>query len=122
MNRRLCGDDAGSATVAGAAVILAVVALALLIGTGVTGLVQGQRASSAADVTALSAATVLDRAGPEAACEAAASVAAANGARLTLCALVWGEQTDHGPAGAEGMDVTVSIGGRTASAAAGPVR
>ncbi len=118
----MCRDDAGSVTVAGVSVILAVVALALVIGTGVAGMLQGHRASAAADLTALSAATVMQDKGLEEACGTAEEIAEANSARLTSCELVRGEDTDYGPAGVEGVGVTVVIASRTATAEAGPVR
>ncbi|AHW63016.1 Rv3654c family TadE-like protein [Corynebacterium glyciniphilum] len=109
-------------TVAGAAVILAVVALVLVIGTGVTGMLQRHRASAAADLTALSAATVMQHAGVDEACVVAEDVAVANNARLVSCDLVRGEDTDYGPAGLEGIGITVVVAGKTAAAEAGPVK
>ncbi len=109
-------------TVAGAAVILAVVALVLVIGTGVTGMLQGHRASAAADLTALSAATVMQHAGVDEACVVAEDVAVANNARLVSCDPVRGEDTDYGPAGLEGIGITVVVAGKTAAAEAGPVK
>ncbi|OLT53749.1 hypothetical protein BJF89_02800 [Corynebacterium sp. CNJ-954] len=117
----MCRDDAGSVTVAGVSVILAVVALALVIGTGVAGMLQGHRASAAADLTALSAATVMQHKGLEEACGTAEEIAEANSARLTSCELVRGEDTDYGPSGVVGIGVTVVVAGTTASAAAGAV-
>ncbi|MEY8566289.1 Rv3654c family TadE-like protein [Corynebacterium sp.] len=122
MSHSLRGDDAGNVTVAGSAVILAVVASALVVATGVTGMLQSHRATLAADMTALSAATVMQRAGVEEACTVAAAVARDNGAALNSCAPVRGEQTDHGPEGLEGISVTVTVTGRTATAEAGPVQ
>jgi secretion/DNA translocation related TadE-like protein len=121
VSRRRWNDDAGNVTVAGAAVILAVVVLALLIGSGVTGMVQSHRATHAADMTALSAASVMQWASVADACAVARGIAEDNGARLTSCDLVSGDDTAHGPAGLEGISVTVSVAGTTASAAAGPV-
>jgi secretion/DNA translocation related TadE-like protein len=120
VNHRPWNDDAGNVTVAGAAVILAVVALALLIGSGVTGMVQSHRATHAADLTALSAASLMQRVGVVEACAAARGIAEDNGARLTSCDLVSGDDTAYGPPGVEGISVTVSVAGTTASAAAGP--
>lgn len=121
MNHRTCRDDTGSVTVAGVSVILAVVALALVIGTGVAGMLQGHRASAAADLTALSAATVMQHKGLEEACGTAEEIAEANGARLDSCELVRGDDTDYGPSGGVGIGVTVVVAGTTASAAAGAV-
>ncbi|WP_338320421.1 Rv3654c family TadE-like protein [Streptomyces lonarensis] len=66
------------------AAVLVAVAAAVLAVVGVAD--TRQRAALAADLAALAAA---DRAllGPETACESAARVAEANGARLTRCAL-----------------------------------
>ncbi|MGP9758553.1 Rv3654c family TadE-like protein [Corynebacterium sp. AOP12-C2-36] len=120
MNRR-AGDDEGSATVVGAALILGVVALSLLIVHGVTGLVQGHRASAAADLTALSAATVLQRAGIDEACSVARTVARGNGAEVRACTVVDGAATPYGTAGLQGVRVEVAVSRSVAQASGGPV-
>lgn len=108
-------------TVVGAAVILGLVALSLVMALGVAEIVHTRRAVSAADLTALSAATVLQTAGATDACSAAADIADANGADLVDCTQVSGEQTTYGPSGVAGIRVTVAVSGKEASAAAGPV-
>ncbi len=74
----------------GSVYVLGLIAIVVLLGmTGVSlgaGLVARHRAAAAADLSALSAAAhVLERGG--AACETAAHVASAQGARLTSCRL-----------------------------------
>lgn len=116
------GDEDGSATVAGVSVILGITALAALVGLHATGLVQQHRADAAADLTALSAATVQVTAGVTEACARASSVAAANGAGLSDCREVTGGSGDApgGTAGETGILVEVTVGDRSAVAVAGP--
>lgn len=114
-------DDEGSATVVGAAMILGIVALCLLIVHGVTGLIQEHRALAAADLTALSAATVLQRAGIDEACSVAGTVAKDNGADLRACTVVDGAETPYGTSGLQGVRVEVSVSGSSAPAMAGPM-
>lgn len=126
MVSRRHGGEEGSATVTGVAVTLGLVALATVVGYGATGLVQQHRATAAADLTALSAATVLLADGAESACATAATVAADNyGATVTDCRTVvaGGPEVPDAPAssrGEEGITVTVTVGDRRATAVAGP--
>lgn len=121
MNRTLREDDSGSVTVVGALVILALVALSLVVVLGVSWLVQAHKARAAADLTALSAASVLQYAGHDQACSTAVEVAERNSAELLSCALIDGGQTPYGTPGEQGVSVEVTVSGRSASAAAGPV-
>ncbi|AWT25295.1 hypothetical protein Csp1_04750 [Corynebacterium provencense] len=115
------GDD-GSATVAGVGVILGVIALAALVGFRTSGLVEQHRAVAAADLVALSAATVQLVTGTADACARAASVAEENGADLSDCRAVTGGGPDApgGTAGSEGVLVVVTVGQASATAVAGP--
>lgn len=116
------GDEDGAATVAGVGVILGVTALAGLVGLQVTGLVQQHRADAAADLTALSAATVQVTADTARACVLAGEIATANGADLTDCRAVTGGGADApgGTVGETGILVGVTVGARSAVAVAGP--
>lgn len=96
-------DEEGSATVGGVGAILGLIAVATLLGVHVTGLVNQHRADAAADLTALSAATVQVGAGVGEACARASSVAEANGATLTDCCEIVGGGPDA-PAGTVGGD------------------
>jgi secretion/DNA translocation related TadE-like protein len=123
--QRGSGDD-GSATVAGAAAILGLVALAGVIGYGVTGPVHRHRAEAAADLTALSAASSLITDGTGRACAVAEEIASRNhGAVVTDCRTVVAGDADSPAApassrGEEGVLVTVRVGTRSATAVAGP--
>jgi secretion/DNA translocation related TadE-like protein len=79
-------NEAGSGTVLGAAVLLAVLTL-LLAGLSLGGVVVAvHRARAAADLAALAGASVLGRGGnPQVSCAEASSVAAANGGTLARC-------------------------------------
>lgn len=116
------GDEEGSATVAGVGVILGIIAVATLLGLQVTGLVQQHRVDAAADLTALSAATVQVSAGVGEACERASSIAESNGAALRQCREVTGGEADApgGTPGEVGILVEVTVGSRSAVAVAGP--
>lgn len=111
---------------AGVGVILGIIALATFLGVQVTGVVQQHRADAAADLTALSAATVQVTAGVAEACGRASSVAASNGASLSQCREVTGGGADApgGTVGEMGILVEVTVGGpvgsRSAVAVAGP--
>ncbi|WP_449385812.1 Rv3654c family TadE-like protein [Cellulomonas soli] len=79
-------DDRGSGTV----VVVALVAVVLVLGSGL-GLLAGAhgatgQAQAAADLAALAGAAALPRSGLEQACAIAEETAARNGARVTACA------------------------------------
>jgi secretion/DNA translocation related TadE-like protein len=116
------GDEDGSATVAGVGVILGIIAIATFLGLQVTGLVQQHRADAAADLTALSAATVQVSSGVSEACGRAAEIAESNGASLTQCHEVTGGGPDAlaGTPGEVGVLVEVTVGSRSAVSVAGP--
>ncbi|HIW92071.1 MAG TPA: flp pilus-assembly TadE/G-like family protein [Candidatus Corynebacterium avicola] len=118
-SRRRLGDD-GSVTVIGAAVILGIIACCLLIVQVTVAVVAQHRAVAAADLVAVSAATVLLTAGEQQACSVAAQVASGNGSELVSCGTVDGTATNHGTPGVTGMAVKVRVGTREARAAAGP--
>lgn len=115
--------DEGAATIAGVGVILAVVALAASLGYHLTGVVNDHRAKAAADMTAISAATVQVTSGTEEACIHAAIIAEKNGGSLTRCRETMGGSADapQGGVGEIGVYVEVTVIGRTARAAAGPL-
>lgn len=115
-------NEDGSATVAGVGVILGIIAIATFLGLQVTGLVQQHRADAAADLTALSAATVRISSGVPEACGRAAEIAESNGASLTQCHETTGGGPDApgGTAGEVGILVEVTVGSRSAVAVAGP--
>jgi len=98
---------------AGSVLVVAIVAglLLLLLASAplYRGLALKARAATAADAAALAAADVAIGIVPGVACDSAASVAAANGATLEGCALDGLVST---------VEVTVSAGGLTATAAA----
>lgn len=96
------------------------VALSLVIVHGVTGVVNGHRAVAAADLTALSAAVVMQTSGIDSACRVADSVASDNGAELTECAQVSGDRMPYGTGGELGVMVTVVVAGQSREASAGP--
>lgn len=115
-------DEDGSATVAGVGVILGIIAIATFLGLQVTGLVHQHRADAAADLTALSAATVQVSSGVAEACERASAIAESNGASLTQCHEVTGggPNAPGGTVGEVGVLVEVTVGSRSATAVAGP--
>ncbi|AGP31724.1 hypothetical protein A606_10425 [Corynebacterium terpenotabidum Y-11] len=105
---------------AGVGVILGIIALTTLLGLQITGLVYRHRADAAADLTAISAATVQVMAGTDEACARAGEIAASNGARLSECREVTGGSSDApaGTVGEVGILVEVTVGG-TASGGLG---
>lgn len=123
MRRDISRDrQEGSATVAGVSVILGIVALSASAALHLAGVVDQHRADSAADLVALSAATVQVVSGTGQACRLAAEVADANGAELTGCREIVGGGPDApgGTAREVGVLVTVVVEGRAGTAAAGP--
>lgn len=115
-------DEDGSATVAGVGIILGIVAMTTFLGLQVTGLVHQHRADAVADLTALSAATVQVSSGVSEACGRASAIAESNGASLTQCHEVTGggPGAPGGTTGEVGVVVEVTVGSRSAVAAAGP--
>lgn len=118
--RRVLGDD-GSVTIIGAAVVLGIIACCLLIVQATIEVVSHHRAVAAADLVAVSAATVLLTAGETRACSVAAQVATGNGAELMSCRTIDGTTTSHGTPGVTGIAVDVRVASRDATASAGPV-
>lgn len=118
----VAGDEEGSATVAGVGVILGIIAVVTFLGLQVAGLVQQHLADAAADLTALSAATVQVSSGVDEACGRASAIADSNGASLTQCREVTGGGADApgGTLGEVGILVEVTVGSRSAVAVAGP--
>lgn len=76
-------DDRGSATVLALTMAAVVAVLAVLGGAGGSVLLTHRRAAAAADLAALAGAGALQRGDP--ACDAAAALAVANGARVLRC-------------------------------------
>ncbi len=84
------GDDSGAASVWAVSLVALLGAALLVVALVVDVLAARSRASAAADLAALAAAPAAALSSPTA-CAVAASVAEANGARLTSCAVASGE-------------------------------
>ena len=105
--RELCRDERGSTTVTGAFITAMVLVLTMVAIQAGAVLVEQRRAETAADLAAVAGAVDNQKGGGG--CDAAATVAAENGADLTGCAVA-----------GEDVQVTVSRGERSAVARAGP--
>lgn len=101
--------------------ILGLIALCLVIVRGVSVVVSHHRAVAAADLVALSAATVIQSDTLDRSCAVASQIAESNGAGLTDCRAVDGQDVPYGVPGETGILVKVTVSGQHAEAAAGPV-